>query len=45
MNVTEPQFKNMPEAMDLIKKLCHRDARQRLGCGCEVMSRDCHVLL
>jgi serine/threonine protein kinase len=29
-----PAFKNMPEAVDLIKKLCHKDPKQRLGCRC-----------
>jgi serine/threonine protein kinase len=27
-----PTFKSMPEAMDLINKLCRKDPSQRLGC-------------
>ena len=27
-----PAFKTMPEAVDLIKQLCHKDPTKRLGC-------------
>ncbi len=30
-----PVFKSMPEAVDLINKLCRKDPTQRLGCRCD----------